>query len=261
MTREERELSGRHALVTGGGRGIGAAIAAALVGQGASVTITGRDEAALCATAERLMGMVGLVEPIVCDVTSEDSVSEAFARARERLGSVDILVNNAGQGKAALLTETTLELWQRMLAVNLTGTFLCSREALPDMQAAGWGRIVNVSSVAGLRGHARITAYSASKFGVNGFTQALAEEVVRKGITVNAVCPSYTDTEMTDRAVAAVAGGTGRSEAEARALIEKRIPLGRLIRPEEVAAAVLWLCSRSADAVTGVMLPVAGGEA
>lgn len=258
---DERELSGRHALVTGGGRGIGAAIAAALVRAGASVTITGRDEGALRSTAERLLGMVGLVEPIVCDVASEESVRGAFAAARERLGSIDILVNNAGQGEGALLGDTTLEMWERIIGVNLTGTFLCAREALPDMLAGGWGRIVNISSVAGLRGHARISAYSASKFGVNGFTQALAEEVVRRGVTVNAVCPSYTDTEMTDRAVDSVARGTGRSEQEARTLLEKRIPLGRLIRPGEVAAGVLWLCSRAADAVTGVALPVAGGEA
>jgi NAD(P)-dependent dehydrogenase (short-subunit alcohol dehydrogenase family) len=257
---DERELAGRHALVTGGGKGIGAAIAAALVGAGATVTITGRDEEALRATADRLRGMVGQVEAIPCDVGSEDSVREAFARARERLGSVDVLVNNAGHGAGALLGETTLEMWEGMLRVNLTGTFLCSREALPDMLRGGWGRIVNVSSVAGLRGHARISAYAASKFGVNGFTQALAEEVARSGVTVNAVCPSYVDTEMTDRTVEAVSGRTGKGEEEVRALLAKRIPLGRLIRPEEVAAATLWLCSRAADAVTGVMLPVAGGE-
>jgi NAD(P)-dependent dehydrogenase (short-subunit alcohol dehydrogenase family) len=257
---DARELAGRHALVTGGGKGIGAAIAEALVGAGATVTITGRDEETLRATADRLRGMVGQVEAIPCDVGSESSVREAFARARERLGSVDVLVNNAGHGEGALLGDTTLEMWEGMLRVNLTGTFLCSREALPDMLRGGWGRIVNVSSVAGLRGHARIAAYSASKFGVNGFTQALAEEVARSGVTVNAVCPSYVDTEMTDRTVATVSGRTGKGEDEVRSLLAKRIPLGRLIRPEEVAAATLWLCSRAAEAVTGVMLPVAGGE-
>jgi NAD(P)-dependent dehydrogenase (short-subunit alcohol dehydrogenase family) len=249
-------LDGRHAVVTGGGRGIGAAIADALAGAGATVTLMGRREAALQDKASALP----MARAVVCDVTDEARVAAAFAEAARAFGPVTILVNNAGAAESAPLVRTSLELFRRMLDVNLIGTFLCSRAALPDMLEAGFGRIVNVASVAGLKGAAYVSAYCAAKHGVIGFTRALALETAKRGVTVNAVCPSYTDTDMGRRAIANIVEKTGRSAAEAEAELVRKNPQGRLIRPEEVAATVLWLCGPGAGAITGQAIAVAGGE-
>ena len=249
-------LEGRHAMVTGGGRGIGAAIATALAADGARVTLLGRDEARLNKTA----GTLPIAQAVLCDVTSEASVDAAFDQATQDFGPATILVNNAGAAESAPLARTSLELFRRMLDVNLVGTFLCSRAALPDMLDAGFGRIVNVASVAGLKGAAYVSAYCAAKHGVIGLTRALAMETATKGITVNAVCPSYTHTDMTRRAIANIIEKTGRSAAEAEAELVRKNPQGRLIRPEEVAATVLWLCAPGTEAITGQAIAVAGGE-
>ena len=249
-------LEGRHAVVTGGGRGIGLAIATALAAEGARVTLLGRDEARLNKTA----GTLPIAQAVRCDVTSEASVDAALDQATRDFGPAAILVNNAGAAESAPLARTSLELFRRMLDVNLVGTFLCSRAALPDMLDAGFGRIVNVASVAGLKGAAYVSAYCAAKHGVIGLTRALAMETATKGITVNAVCPSYTDTDMTRRAIANIIEKTGRSAAEAEAELVRKNPQGRLIRPEEVAATVLWLCAPGTEAITGQAIAVAGGE-
>ena len=249
-------LEGRHAVVTGGGRGIGAAIATALSGEGVRVTLMGRNEAQL----KKKTATLPIAQAVRCDVTEEAAVAAAFARATQAFGPVAILVNNAGAADSAPFVRTSLELFRRLLDVNLIGTFLCSRAALPDMVEASFGRIINVASIAGLQGAAYVSAYCAAKHGVIGLTRSLALETATKGITVNAVCPSYTDTDMVQDAIANIARKTGRSAAEAEAELVKKNPQGRLIRPEEVAATVLWLCGPGADAITGQAVAVAGGE-
>jgi NAD(P)-dependent dehydrogenase (short-subunit alcohol dehydrogenase family) len=254
-------LLGKHAIVTGGNRGIGAAIATALAGAGATVTIMGRDSAKLNDTAHDIAQTHNVpVTTIECDVSDEGSVTRAFAAALDAHGSPYILVNNAGQAEGAKLAETTLEMWNRLIAVNLTGTFLCTKQVIDAMSAAGSGRVVNIASTAGLKGASRISAYCASKHGVIGFTRALAMEVARTGVTVNAVCPTYTESEMTERTLAALADRRNTNKAGARELLERAIPMGRLIRPEEVAATVLYLCSPDAAAITGHAIAVDGGE-
>jgi len=252
-------LTGRHAVVTGGGRGIGAAIAAALVRAGASVTLLGRDAARLEAQADALGGaaVAGFAS---CDVADERSVQAAFAAIRTQHPQVDILVNNAGQAGSAPLARTDLALWDRMLAVNLTGTFLCTREAVPAMVKRGWGRVVNVASTAGLVGYGYVAAYCAAKHGVVGLTRSLALETAKSGVTVNAVCPGYAETDIVKDAVANIMQKTGKTEAEARAALTSHNPQGRMVQPEEVANAVLWLCLPGAEAITGQAIAVAGGE-
>ena len=252
-------LADKHAVVTGGGRGIGAAIAAALAGEGATVSVLGRDAARLGAQVESLGGRTR-AQGIAVDVTDEASVKSAFAAVRARFGRVDILVNNAGQAGSAPLAKTDLALWQRMLAVNLTGTFLCTREALPEMTARGAGRIVNVASTAGLVGYAYVSAYCAAKHGVVGLTRAAALECAKTGVTINAVCPGYTETDMVGDAVANIVAKTGKTESEARAALVARNPQGRMVRPEEVASAVLWLCLPASSSINGQAIAVAGGE-
>ena len=246
-------LEGKHAVVTGASRGIGLAIAGALQAQGARVTLMARDAAALEAAAAGLGGATGWQ---AIDVADAASVGAAFARA----GRADILVNNAGQASSAPFMKTDEALWQRMLDVNLSGAYHCIQAALPGMLDAGWGRIVNVASTAGLTGYRYVAAYCAAKHGLVGLTRALALELAAKGVTVNAVCPGYTETDIVQEAVANIVRKTGRSEEQARAELAAGNPQGRLVRPEEVAHAVAMLCLPAAAAMNGQSIAVAGGE-
>jgi NAD(P)-dependent dehydrogenase (short-subunit alcohol dehydrogenase family) len=259
MTETTRTLSGRHALVTGASRGIGADIAAALAAEGAKVSLIGRDAARLAAVCAQLGGADRAV-PIVADVTQADSVREAFAQARRQLGPVHLLINNAGQAVSAKFTDVDEALWNRILGVNLTGTYLCTRQAVPDMLQAGFGRIVNIASVAGLRGAPYISVYATSKHAVIGLTRSLALEYATRNITVNAVCPGYTDTDMVRQAIGNIMKKTGRSESEALATLTATNPQRRLIAPAEVSNAVLWLCRPGAEGVTGQSIVIGGAE-
>jgi NAD(P)-dependent dehydrogenase (short-subunit alcohol dehydrogenase family) len=251
------ELVDRHAIVTGGGRGIGAAISWALAACGARVTIMGRDAKALEQHAGKLGGKA---VAIVCDVADDASVKRAFEKARADSGDAFILVNNAGQAKSEKFVNTSHAVWEAMLTANLTSVYLCTRQVLPAMLEAKRGRIVNIASTAGVQGAARMTAYSAAKHGVVGLTRSLAVETVKQGITVNAVCPGYTDTDMTEQGVRELMAAKRISRDEALGMIKRVIPRGELTTPDEVASAVVWLCSDGASGVTGQAIVVAGGE-
>jgi NAD(P)-dependent dehydrogenase (short-subunit alcohol dehydrogenase family) len=244
--------------VTGASRGIGAVVAAALAAEGAHVSLLAREAQSLA----RLAGQLGndRALPVAADVTDGASVRGAFAAARARFGPVHILINNAGQAASAKFTDTDEALWQRIMAVNLTGTYLCAHEAVTDMLELKYGRIVNIASTAGLRGAAYISAYVASKHAVIGLTRALALEYATRNITVNAVCPGYVDTDIVRQAVATIRHKTGRSESEALAALVATNPQQRLITPEEVANAVLWLCRPGSQSITGQSLIISGGE-
>jgi NAD(P)-dependent dehydrogenase (short-subunit alcohol dehydrogenase family) len=252
-------LSGRHALVTGAGSGIGAATARVLAEAGATLTLTGRRAEALQRTLERLprAGSHGWVTMDVCD---EAQVRAQWQEAQGQRGPVAILVNNAGQAESRPFMKTDGAHWRAMLDVNLMGAVHGCQAALPEMVAAGWGRIVNIASTAALTGYAYVSAYCAAKHAVLGFTRALALEMARKGITVNAVCPGYTETPLLDEAVANIVGKTGMEEASARRALAEHNPQGRLVQPAEVAQTVLWLCLPESAAITGQAIAVAGGE-
>ena len=261
MNTELSGLAGKHAVVTGGGSGIGAATAAALVRAGARVTLMGRDAARLAAQRDALIALSpsGAADELACitlDVAQESAVVAAF----EQAGPVDILINNAGQAQASPFTQTDMALWQRMLDVNLTGVFLCTRAVLPDMLERGYGRIVNIASTAGQIGYAYVAAYCAAKHGVIGLTRSLALEVATKGITVNAVCPGYTETELLRASLDQITSKTSRSEKEARSILLRNNPQQRFVAPDEVANAALWLCMPGSAAITGQSISVSGGE-
>ena len=257
--RTSTTLAGKHAVVTGASRGIGAVIAGALVAQGMRVSLLGRDAAALGRVRDDLGG-AARATAVTTDIGDSASVHAAFAAARGNFGPVELLINNAGQAASAKFTDTDEALWHRLMAVNLTGTYLCSRQAIPDMLQTGFGRIVNVASIAGLRGAPYISAYATSKHAVIGLTRSLALEYAARNITVNAVCPGYVDSDIVKNAVANIMGKTGRSESEALATLVATNPQRRLIEPQEVADTVLWLCRPGAESVTGQSIVLCGGE-
>ena len=249
-------LSGKHAVVTGGSRGIGAAVTDILLAHGARVTSVSRN-----ASPIRESGASDSeLQHVNADVSDPAAVKKAFDTARAKLGAIAILVNNAGQAASAPFLKTNADLWRRIMAVDLDGTFYCTQAALPDMLAAGWGRIVNISSTSGLTGYAYVSAYCAAKHGVIGLTRSIAVEVATKGVTVNAVCPSYTDTDIVKEAVANIVAKTGRTAEQAQTELVARNPQKRLVSPEEVANAVAWLCLPGSESVTGQAITLAGGE-
>lgn len=249
-------LAGKHALVTGGGTGIGAAIARALAAEGAKLTLVGRRREPLKATAADLGGAA--VETV--DVTQRDQVDAAFAAARRANGPVEILVNNAGSAASGPFGKLAAETWRQMMSVNLDALLHCSQAALPDLLAAPAGRIVTIVSTAGLKGYPYTAAYVAAKHGAIGLTRALAAEYRRSSMTVNAVCPGFTDTAIVEESVANIRSKTGRDQAEALGELTRYNPQERLIAPGEVAGAVVWLCLPGSGSVTGQAIAVAGGE-
>ena len=253
------ELTGRIALVTGGGRGIGRSVALSLASAGADVAVTARSSKELEQTAAAIRALGRRAESIVCDVSERTQVDAMVARVRTALGDPLILVNYAGITASAKLTDTTDEMWDRMLSVNASGAFYCTRAVLPLMLAAKWGRIVNMASVAARAGAPYIAAYTASKHALLGLTRAVAAEVASRGITVNAVCPGYVDTEMTEASTANIVKRTGRTEEDARKILEGFSPQGRLMTAPEVASMTTYLCSEVARGINGQGIVIDGG--
>jgi 3-hydroxybutyrate dehydrogenase len=252
-------LSGRTAVVTGASRGIGEAVARALAAEGASLVLASTTQARVEAVAESIRAAGGNAWGVVCDVADPSSVDALARAAADHLDRVDILVNNAGIATAGAVHRTSVEEWTRVLGVNATGTFLCARAFLPGMLERRWGRVVNVASTAGLHGARYVGAYAASKHAVIGLTRCAAAEAASSGVTVNAVCPGYADTDMTRQSVERIVSRTGMAEAQALEALLATSPQKRLVTPEEVAAAVVYLCGEAARGINGQALVIDGG--
>jgi len=254
-------LRGRHAIVTGASRGIGAAIDSTLARMGADLTLMSRNESRLREQAAAFTEAYnGKAQAIVVDIAQPEQVSAAFAQAADQFGPPHILINNAGIAAAAPIGKTDLARWQQPMGINLTGPFLCIREVVPAMAKGDYGRIVNIASTAGLTGYAYVAAYCAAKHGLIGLTRALSRELAHTSVTVNAVCPGYTDTEIVADAIGNIVAKTGRTPEQALKELTVHNPQGRLVRPDEVAEAVGWLCLPLSGSITGQSIVVAGGE-
>ncbi|GJL83290.1 MAG: 3-hydroxyacyl-CoA dehydrogenase [marine bacterium B5-7] len=248
--------SKQHALVTGGGSGVGKAIAIALSNNGYNVTIVGRRIQPLINVA----AISPAIHPLKCDVTDPESVKELFKTAEENGGPLDVVVANAGAADSKPFARTSIEDFNSMLAVNLTGVFLTLKHAVRAMGERGSGRLICIASTAGLKGYPFVAPYCAAKHGVIGLVRSLALELARTGITVNALCPGFTDTPLVDASIKNIVDKTGRTEKEALAALTANNPQGRLVQPKEIAEAVLWLCGPNSDAVNGQAIAIAGGE-
>ncbi len=245
----------QHAVITGGASGIGAAIATQMARAGMRVTLMGRDRKKLQSAAAELGAAWQAV-----DVAEPDAVQHGFKAAVQTHGAVSILVNNAGSAESSAFAKMDDTLWHRMLSVNLTGTYLCSKAVVASMSSAGFGRIINIASTAALTGYAYVSAYCAAKHGVLGLTRALALELATKGVTVNAVCPGYTDTDLVSRSLDTIVANTGLKREQALAELVKNNPQGRLVKPQEVADTISWLCGPNAGAINGQAIAIDGGE-
>lgn len=246
------KLDQRSVLITGGGSGLGADLARGFGEVGAQVVVVGRTRTPLESVAARLPG----VRFVVADVTVEEDAERMFVEA----GPVDIVIANAGAAESAPLARTSLDMWQSMLAVNLTGVFLTLRAGIRQMDGRPWGRLITVASTAGVKGFPYVSAYTAAKHGAVGLTRAIAQEVAGSGVTANALCPGYLDTEMTGRTIANIVAATGRSHDQALLALTRGNPHGRLIEPAQVTAAALWLCGPGSDPINGQAIVIAGGE-
>jgi len=252
---EKKSLVDMHVVITGGGRGIGAAIADRMDALGVKITLMGRSEETLKQKCKDLSKAQG----ISVDVCDANSVEKAFTQARSSFGPVAILINNAGAAYSSPLHNTDDKNWKHMLDVNLSGVFYCCRAVVPDMRANNWGRIINIASIAGIAGAPYITAYCAAKHGVIGLTRALSLELARKDITVNALCPGYTNTELLEGAVANIISKTSLSREEAEDQLKSSSPQHRFVEPDEVAASVAWLCQPGSESITGQAIAIDGG--
>lgn len=254
-------LRGKHAVVTGASRGIGASITSTLARLGADLTLMSRNETRLREQVAALAEITSCnAQAITLDIAQPEQIAAAFTRAADRFGPPQILINNAGIAAAAPIGKTDLATWQRLIEVNLTGAFLCIREVIQQMAKGDYGRIVNIASTAGLTGYAYVSAYCAAKHGLIGLTRALARELAHTAVTVNAVCPGYTDTDIVAEAVGNIVAKTGRTREQALRELTVHNPQGRLVRPDEVAETVGWLCAPSSASITGQSIVVAGGE-